>query len=67
MVREAIVKEIEYECAEGIHTFHTCEYCGKYPARGERCAECWRLLLEIMDQRDGIDDELDDVDPVDGC
>lgn len=66
MVRDEILKEIAFECAEGIHDYHTCDYCGKHPARGERCAECWRLLLEVMDHRE-LDDDIDEVDPVDGC
>jgi hypothetical protein len=66
MIREMILKQIEYECMEGIHTYHTCIYCGMNPTRGERCAECWRKILTIMDER--IDqDEIDEPDAVDGC
>lgn len=67
MVRKAILKEIQYECVDGIHASHTCTFCGKYPARGERCAECWRQILEMLDRRDPSDDESDDCDAIDGC
>ncbi len=76
MVREAILKEIEYEYAEGITTplsYHICVYCGQNPARGERCVECWRSLLNVMDQRDSTvaleheDEEVDEIDSPDGC
>ncbi len=58
---------INYECDEGIHTFHTCEYCGQNPARAERCVECWRALLHSIDRRVKDEDTGDCGDEVEGC
>lgn len=66
MVRDAILQEIAYESAECIHVYHTCQYCGINPARGERCVECWRKILTVMDERMN-DEELDETDAEDGC
>ena len=33
---------LEYEEAPGLHTYHTCQYCHKNPARGNQCADCLR-------------------------
>jgi hypothetical protein len=66
MVRDVILQEIAYETTDGVHTYHSCAFCGKHPARGERCAECWRLILEVMDRREDFDD-IEETDAVDGC
>lgn len=66
MIREAILQEIAYETSPGIHTYHTCQFCGKHPARAERCAECWRMILDVMDHREESD-ENDEPEAVDGC
>jgi len=32
--------EIAYERHRGIHTYHTCPYCGEHPTRAGKCARC---------------------------
>lgn len=32
--------DVKYELSPGIHTYHTCQYCGKYSTRRGKCAIC---------------------------
>jgi hypothetical protein len=39
------IDEIQYELADGIHTYQWCPYCNMAPTRSGKCAEC--LLKEF--------------------
>jgi len=65
MIYNTIENALLYECEEGIHTYRTCSYCGLNPSRGERCAECWRKVLLVMNERTA--DEEPDEPSEDGC
>ncbi|MCK9482828.1 MAG: hypothetical protein M0R34_00480 [Candidatus Marinimicrobia bacterium] len=42
------LSDIEYELADGIHTYHQCPHCRTYRTRSGMCAKCLleRFLLE---------------------
>lgn len=49
---QLIEGEIRYEQAEGTHTFHMCDECGKKGCRGRMCIECWEKELDSLKQKE---------------
>lgn len=46
--RAWIESEIEHESYRGVTTLHECK-CGRGSCRARMCADCWRELLEQVD------------------
>lgn len=42
--KDYIQRQIEYEEAEGVHTYTMCD-CGRMGCRSSKCAKCWKEEL----------------------
>lgn len=42
---EQLKSEIAYEEHQGIHTYHTCPFCGNNPTRAGKCSACLKKNL----------------------
>ena len=45
---DALISDLRYEMADGIHTYHQCKYCDEFSTRSGKCAVC--LVKEFKNQ-----------------